>query len=228
MPIGSARRDLSNGGVYGVAWVPWHGAQQIFARPSPPAGRSAVRFRPWDCQAPPDRQEMQRHRARAHCDHRRPCWQRSGRSCMASPEPLPLGPAAAANAPLPGMPQRAWPRALRCHHRSAQLHHRRAFRALGHSLCCRRRRRKSSVGSFNPPASKRMCGTGASASARLAPWKGQRRCPFPRRRPPRHLRPSWPRAHATQSTCALLASSRFALSAQSEPLRSRLDPLDRE
>ena len=30
-----ARRDLSNGGVYGVAWVPWHGAQQIFARPSP-------------------------------------------------------------------------------------------------------------------------------------------------------------------------------------------------
>jgi hypothetical protein len=30
-----ARRDLSNGGVYGVAWVPWHDAQQIFARPSP-------------------------------------------------------------------------------------------------------------------------------------------------------------------------------------------------
>ena len=30
-----ARRDLSNGGVYEVAWVPWHGAQQIFARPSP-------------------------------------------------------------------------------------------------------------------------------------------------------------------------------------------------
>ena len=35
MPIASARRDLSNGSVYGVAWVPWHGAQQIFARPSP-------------------------------------------------------------------------------------------------------------------------------------------------------------------------------------------------
>ena len=35
MPIASARRDLSNGSVYGVAWVPWHDAQQIFARPSP-------------------------------------------------------------------------------------------------------------------------------------------------------------------------------------------------
>ena len=35
MPIASARRDLSNDSVYGVAWVPWHGAQQIFARPSP-------------------------------------------------------------------------------------------------------------------------------------------------------------------------------------------------
>ena len=34
-------------------------------------------------------------------------WQRSGRSCMASPEPLPLGPAAAANAPLPGASGRA-------------------------------------------------------------------------------------------------------------------------
>ena len=41
------------------------------------------------------------------CDHLRPCWQRSGRSCMASPEPLPLGPAAAANAPLPGASGRA-------------------------------------------------------------------------------------------------------------------------
>jgi hypothetical protein len=156
---------------------------------------------------------MQRHRARALCDHQRPSWQHSGRSCMASPEPLPCGPAAAANAPVPGMPQRAWPRALRCHHRSAQLYHRRAFRALGHSPCCRWRRRKSSVGSFSgPPASKRMCGTGASASARLAPWKGHRRCPFPRRRPPRHLRRSRPRSRTSQSACAHLGSSRFALS----------------
>ena len=59
-------------------------------------------FGPGTARRPPDRQEMQRHRARALCDHWRPCWQRSGRSCIASPEPLPLGPAAAANAPLPG------------------------------------------------------------------------------------------------------------------------------
>ena len=64
-------------------------------------------FGPGTARRPPDCQEMQRHRARPLCDHRRPCWQRSGRSCMASPEPLPLGPAAAANAPLPGASGRA-------------------------------------------------------------------------------------------------------------------------
>ena len=96
-------------------------------------GAARSDFGPGTARRPPDRQEMQRHRARALCDHRRPCWQRSGRSCRASPEPLPLGPAAAANAPLPGMLQRAWPCALRCHHRSAHLHHFRAFRAIGHS-----------------------------------------------------------------------------------------------
>ena len=66
-------------------------------------GAARSDFGPGTARRPPDRQEMQRHRARAHCDHRRPCWQRSGRSCMAPSEPLPLGPAAAANAPLPGM-----------------------------------------------------------------------------------------------------------------------------
>ena len=34
MPIGSARRDLSNGGIY-VELHGYHGAQQIFARSSP-------------------------------------------------------------------------------------------------------------------------------------------------------------------------------------------------
>ena len=64
-------------------------------------------FGPETARRPPDRQEMKRHRARALCDHRRPCWQRSGRSCMAPSEPLPLGPVAAANAPLPGASGRA-------------------------------------------------------------------------------------------------------------------------
>ena len=193
-------------------------------------GAARSDFGPGTARRPPDRHEMQHHRARALCDHRRPCWQRSGRSCMASPELLPLGPAAAANAPLPGMPQRAWPRALRCHHCSAQLHHRRAFRALGHSPCCRRRRCKSSVGSFNgPPASKRMCGPGASAIALIwRPGKGTEDAPK------MHLRPRAicghpARARATQSTWRTFASSTVLLSqALSERLRSRLDPLDRE
>ena len=69
-------------------------------------GAARPDFGPGTARRPPDRQEMQRHRARALCDHRRPCWQRSGRPWMAPREPLPLGPAAATNAPLPGMPQR--------------------------------------------------------------------------------------------------------------------------
>ena len=86
---------------------------------------------------------------------------------------LPLGLAAAANAPLPGMLQRAWPCALRCHHRSAHLHHRRAFRALGHSPCCRPgggvEAQRGPAVARRPP---RGCAApGAPASARLAPWK---------------------------------------------------------
>ena len=104
-------------------------------------GAARSDFGPGTARRPPDRHEMQHHRARALCDHRRPCWQRSGRPCMAPPEPLPLGPAAAANAPLLGMLERAWQCALRCNPRSAHLHHRRDFRALG---CCRRRRSKLS------------------------------------------------------------------------------------
>jgi hypothetical protein len=122
-------------------------------------GAARSDFGPGTARRPPDRHEMQHHRARALCDHRRPCWQRSGRPCMAPPEPLPLGPAAAANAPLPGMPQRTWPRALRCHHRSAQLHHRRAFRALGHKPLLPPPAAASSARSSScPPAAKRICG----------------------------------------------------------------------
>ena len=114
-------------------------------------GAARSDFGPGTARRPPDRHEMQHHRARALCDHRRPCWQRSGRSCMAPSEPLPLGPAAAANAPLPGMLQRAWPCALRCHHRSAHLHHRRAFRALGHSPCLRPAEQELSGVARKPP-----------------------------------------------------------------------------
>jgi hypothetical protein len=64
-------------------------------------------------------------------------------------EPLPLGPAAAANAPLLGMLGRAWQCALRCDPRSAHLHHRRDFRALG---CCRRRRQQAHSGIQQLPA----------------------------------------------------------------------------
>jgi hypothetical protein len=218
-----------NGGVYGVAWVPWHGAQQIFARPSwAQRGQiSALRLpgapliaRRCSAIAPEHFATIGGHVGSAGGDL---AWR--------PPSPA-LGPGRSrqrATPRHPGMPQRAWPRALRCPHRSAQLHHRRAFRALGHSPCCRRRRCKSSVCSFNgPPASKRMCGTGASASARLVPWKGHRRCPFPRRKPPRHLRPSWPRSRTSQSICAHFGSSRLLSQATSERLRSRLDPLDRQ
>ena len=122
-------------------------------------GAARSDFGPGTARRPPDRQEMQRHRARAHCDHRRPCWQRSGRSCMGAPRALALGPGRSRQRATPRHAERAWPCALRCHHRSTHLHHRRAFRALGHSPCCRRRRRRSSAGSSScPPASKRMCG----------------------------------------------------------------------
>lgn len=136
-------------------------------------GAARSDFGPGTARRPPDRHEMQHHRARALCDHRRPCWQRSGRPCMAPPEPLPLGPAAAANAPLLGMLERAWQCALRCDPRSAHLHHRRDFRALG---CCRLRRQQAQR---DPAVARRpprgFAAPAASASARLARWKGNQR-----------------------------------------------------
>ena len=125
--------------------------------------------------------------------------------------------------------QACWSAQGRALSRSAHLHHRLDFRALRHSPCCRRRRRRSSAKSSScPPAAKRMCDPGASASARLAPWKGHRRCTFPWRRP-RAICGHPAKSSAHKAHMAHLASSRFALSqAQSEPLRSRLDPLDRE
>ena len=46
-------------------------------------GAARPDFDPGTPRHTPGGHEMQRHRARALCDHRRPCWQRSGRSCMA-------------------------------------------------------------------------------------------------------------------------------------------------
>ena len=130
-----------------------HGMRRSrFSRDSTAAAAcSTVRFRPWGALTASQVHKMYPCHPRPLCDHRRPCWQRSGRSCIAHPEPLPLGPATAANAPLPGMLQRAWPCALRCHHRSAHLHHRRAFRALGHSPCLRPAEQELSGVARKPP-----------------------------------------------------------------------------
>ena len=131
-------------------------------------------FGPGTARRPPDCQEMQRHRARPLCDHRRPCWQRSGRSCMASPEPLPLGPAAAANAPLPGASGRALCAAITAAltYTTSEL-----FVRWAQPLLPPEAAQKLSRVSSGPPASKRMCGPGASAIAPIwRPGKGTRRC----------------------------------------------------
>jgi hypothetical protein len=135
-------------------------------------GAARSDFGPGTARRPPDRQEMQRHRARALCDHRRPCWQRSGRSCMAPSEPLPLGPAAAANAPLPGMlsaPGRALCAAITAAHTFtiAEL-----FVRLGTALAAAGGGVEAQRGPAVARRPPRGCAApGASASARLAPWK---------------------------------------------------------
>ena len=104
-----------------------------------------------------------------------------------------------------------------------------SFSCDGHSPCCRRRRLRSSAGSISsPPASKWMCGPGASASAHLAPWKGHRRCTFHRRRPPAPSAPSaaiLAKISAHKRIGHLFSSLQDLLSQLNfEPLRSRLDP----
>ena len=122
------------------------------------AAYSTVRFRTWALKQHPRCHNMYLCHPRPLCNHRRPCWQRSRRPCMAPlVEPLPFGPATAANAPRRGILQRAWPCALRCHHRSAHIAE--LFVRLGTSPCCRRRRRRRSGGSSSrPPVAKRICG----------------------------------------------------------------------
>ena len=142
-------------------------------------GAARSDFGPGTARRPPDRQEMQRHHARALCDHRRPCWQRSGRPCMAPPEPLPLGPAAAANAPLQA-----------CH--SAPGHAlcvaitavpsctiAELFVRLGTALAAAGGGVEAQRGLAVARRPPRGCAApAASASARLAPWKRYRSATF--------------------------------------------------
>ena len=192
-------------------------------------GAARSDFGPGTARRPPDRQEMQRHHARALCDHRRPCWQRSGRSCMASPEPLPLGPAAAANAPLPGMPS-APGRAL-CAAITAVLTYTTSelFVRLGTALAAAGGGVEAQRGPAVTRRPPRGCAApGASASFVWRPGKSASDA---------HVLGGDP-----ASSAAILAKAsahkrigrRFSSlqdllsQAQSEPLRSRLDPLDRE
>ena len=157
------------------------------------------------------------------CDHWRPCWQRSGRPCMAPLEPLPLGPAAAANAPLPGMPGRALCAAIPAAHTCTIAE---IFVRLGTALAAA----GGGAGAQQGPAVARRPPRGCAAQLALAwrPRKGIEDAPFlggdpraifghPGQEPALH------RAHAHISQAPDLLSQ-----AQSEPLRSRLDPLDRE
>jgi len=153
----------------------YHGmVRSRFSRdPAPPAGRSAVRFRPWDCQAPPW--------SPGDAAPSRPSTLRPSAAMLAAQRAilhgalraLALGPGRSRQRATPRHVERAWPCALRCHHRSTHLHHRRAFRALGHSPCCRPgggvEAQRGPAVARRPP---RGCAApGAPASARLAPWK---------------------------------------------------------
>ena len=158
------------------------------------------------------------------CDHRRPCWQRSGRSAWRPPSPCPWA-----------RPQPPTRHSQACH--SAPGHALCAaitavpsctiaelFVPLGTSPCCRRRRQQAQrdqAVARQPPRG--FAAPAASASARLAPGKGTEDAPWT----PRHLRPSGQELARHKAHGAHLASSSFALPS-SMPLRSRLDPLDRE
>jgi len=131
----------------------YHGmVRSRFSRdPAPPAGRSAVRFRPWgaltasqvpqDVPLPP------------------PTTLRPSAAMLAAqrailhsaPRALALGPGRSRQRATPRYVARAWPCALRCHHRSAHLHHRRAFRALEHSPCLRPAEQELSGVARKPP-----------------------------------------------------------------------------
>jgi hypothetical protein len=160
------------------------------------------------------------------CDHRRPCWQRSG----SRPATAATSAAVALGGEAPHAGRQGAPR-LR--------------RAAGHARCRaalpapRRARRPAEPGGLDAAA----CGVealrcpavarqpprgfaapGASASARLAPWKGHRRCTLD----PAPSAGIGKSSRDTKHHGALSQAPQFCSQALSERLRSRLDPLDRE
>ena len=225
-----ARRDLSNGSVYGVAWVPWHGAQQIFARPSPASWAQRGQISALGLPGAP---LIARRCSAIAPEHFATIGGHVGSAAgdlaWAPPEPLPLGPAAAANAPLPGMPSapgRALCAAITAAHTFtiAEL-----FVRLGTALAAAGGGVEAQRGPAVARRPPRGCAApGASASFVWRPGKSASDA---------HVLGGHPRAicgHPGQVLRSqghwspLLVAPRFALSAQSEPLRSRLDPLDRE
>ena len=138
-------------------------------------------FGPGTARRPPDRQEMQRHRARALCDHRRHVGSAAGDLALRPPCPCPW---VRPQPPTRHSQARLAVRfALPSPQHSPTPHP--SFSCDGHSPCCRRRRRRSSAGSSSsPPASKRMCGPGASAIALIwRPGKGTEDAHFLGRNP---------------------------------------------
>ena len=166
MPIASARRDLSNGSVYGVAWVPWHGAQQIFARSSPASWAQRGQISALGLPGAP---LIARRCSAIAPEHFVTIGGHVGSAAgdlHGAPRALALGPGRSR--------QRATPR-----HATAHLATRFALpspqcpAAPPPSFSCAWAQpllppeaAQKLRGSFNgPPASKRMCGTGASAIA---------------------------------------------------------------
>ena len=204
-----ARRDLSNGGVYGVAWVPWHGAQQIFARPSPASWAQRGQISALGLPGAP----------------------LIARRCSAiAPEHIAtigghVGSAAGDLAWRPPSPC-PWARPQPPTRHSQACRARLATRFALPSPQCPAAPSPSFMCAWAQPLLPPAAGGGAKASwvvqwpaglqedvrhrcisysARLAPWKERLRCTCPRRTPPRHLRSSWPSPPLTR---ALVPSSR--------------------
>ena len=74
-------------------------------------------------------------------------------------------------------PRRVWPCALRCHHRSAHLHHIRAFRAMGTALAAAGGGAEAQQGPAVAPRPPRGCAAQVHQLALIwRPGKGTRRC----------------------------------------------------
>ena len=150
-------------------------------------GAARPDFDPGTPRHTPGGHEMQCHRARALCDHRRPCWQlgtAAGDLAWRPPSPCPWArpqPPTRHSQACCSAPGRALCAAIIVAHTCtiAEL-----FVRLSTALAAA----GGGAGAQRGPAVARrpprgFAAPGASASARLAPWKGHRRYTFPRRRP---------------------------------------------